>query len=294
MPTPTYTTPPTAPSRGDPTTFNTRFAAWLAWIATFTPELVTGTEWMAEQAEEVAEAASEVTAAAAVAADAAGLRGDSTTTLTVGAGNKDIGLTSAKASLLTANRQVVLILKSDASIKMFGNIAASPAPTSTTARVVVTSGGVFGSGIYSDWHVMDAAFLQSAATSAEIWAGTTDAAGISPKGITDTIAPVTIAYASTLVLNMAQGRYRRMTASASFTLGVPINAKAGQTFILDTVNSAGSIVLAVNAAWDRRSGLLGVLKPDNAARNKIIGIIDEVDGSGTMTRGTYDVMPGLA
>jgi hypothetical protein len=286
--------PADPPSTNDPSTFDARADALLGAL----PDMVTE-ENAAITAMNVAitqmnlDIAS-IASSATVAADAAGLRGDSNTSLSVAAGNKDIVLTSAKASLMTVNRQVVLVSKSDASVRMFGNIDSSPAPTSTTARVVVTTGGVFGSGTYSDWHVIDAAFFSPAATAAEEWEGESDAAPSTPKSRGDAAAPVAVAYASTLALNMNEGRYRRMSASASFTLGIPTNAKAGQAFILDTVNTAGSIVLAVNAAWDRRNGVLGVLNPDNGAKNKIIAIIDEVDGSGNMTRGTYEVFPGLA
>lgn len=283
------------PSTADPVNFDSRADNYLGKF----PDLKTQQNAMAAAmnlvADEVQEDASDIAASALVAADAAGLVGKMTGSLAVSAGTKAITLTSAKASLAVANKQVVIVLDSDASIKMFGVIASSPTPTSTTFSVTVTSGGVFGSGTYSGWKIIDAAFFGTASTKEELWAGESDASSPSPKSLSDAAAPQTVAYASTLALNMENGRHFRCTAvSASFTLGVFTNAKAGQTFILDLLNSAGSIVLAVNAVWDCENGVLGVLKPDNGARNKIVGIIDEVDGSGNVTRGTYRVMKGLA
>lgn len=277
-PTPIAALPTPVPTTADPTNFDTRADALLAAMPDMVDEMNAVADTTYDNAVEAAASASEVAGQAAVAADAAGMVGRSTTTLTVGAGTKAITLTSAKASLMTAGRQVVISLLSDPSIRMIGVIAASPAPTTTTASVTVTSGGVFGSGSYSDWQVMDANFFAPAATASEVWAGTTDAAPMTPKGLMDSLAPQTVAYASTLALDMNAGWYQRCDAvSASFTLGVFTNAKAGQPFVLDLTNSAGSIVLAVNAVWDRADGLLGVLNAANGARNKIVGIIDAVD-----------------
>lgn len=291
---PAVSTLPPAPVRGQ-AGFSAATGTFLEALPDWGDELEACGEATYENALAAEAAASEVAAQAMVGADAAGLVGRSTTTLTVGAGSKAITLTSAKASLLTAGRQVVIALLSDPSVRMWGTIAASPAPTSTTATVTVTSGGVFGSGSYSNWQIIDAAFFSPAATASEIWAGDTDAAPMTPKGMMDSLTPVDLAYAATLVLNMDDGWYRRVDdVSASFTLGVFTNAHPGQPFVIDLVNTAGSIVLAVNAVWDFPDGLLGVLNPANGAKNKIVGIVDEVDGSGNVTRGTIYVLPGLA
>jgi hypothetical protein len=293
-PTPIAALPTPVPTTADPANFDTRADALLEAFPDMVTEMNSVADTTYDNAVEAAASATEVAAQAAVAADAAGLVGRSTTTLTVGAGSKAITLTSAKASLLTAGRQVVIALLSDPSVRMWGTIAASPAPTSTTATVTVTSGGVFGSGSYSNWQIIDAAFFSPAATASEIWAGTTDAAPMTPKGLRDSAARVAITYASTIAPDLSQGWNRTLSASASFTLGIPTNCAEGDVVVIDIVNTASSIVLAVNAAWDRSDGLLGVLNPANGAKNKIICWIDEVDGSGNMTRGTYEVLPGLA
>lgn len=283
--------PTPVPSTSDPANFDTRADAFLGALPTFATEANALAVQMNSDAEDVAEAVTDIQASALVAAEAAGLVAQSTSLLSVLAGSKTITFSSAKPLLAEVNKRVVILLKSDPTIRMFATVATVTDSSHITATVV--SGGVFGSGTYSSWEIIDAAFFGAAATASDIWTGTSDVPTITPKSQTDAAAPVIIAYASTLVVNMNEGRYRRLSASASFTLGIPINAKPGTGFVLDILNTAGSIVLAVNAAWDRKNSLLGLLNPANAARNKIVCIIDEVDGSGNMTRGTYDVQPGL-
>lgn len=54
MTTPTLTTPPSAPSRADPTTFRSRADAFLGWFATGFSELTTMIAWIVTQAATIA------------------------------------------------------------------------------------------------------------------------------------------------------------------------------------------------------------------------------------------------
>lgn len=282
------TIPSDPPSTDDPATFDGRADNFLGDFPAFGSELNASITAMNADLTQANEDITSIAASAAVAADAAGLLGRMTGTLTVGPGAKAITLLSPKPSLAVATRQVVILLLSDPTIRMFGTIASSPTPTSSAFSVTVVSGGVSGSGSYSEWQIMDAAFLGAAATVAQIRAGDSDAVGITPKGLRDSNAPVTLAYASTVTPDLtADGWHRRMTASASFTLGAPTNCKPGDVLVIDGTNSAGSVVLAVNAVLQRSS--LGVIGPGSGARWKIFVFIDEVDGSGTCTRGSYNV-----
>lgn len=285
MPTPTYTPPPTPPTRGDATTFSARVAAFLAWIVTFVGELITATAWFSTKSAEVAAASAEISAAALVAADAAGLVARSTTTVSVGAGSKSFHFVAPKPALAVMNRQVAAMLLSDNSIFMIGTITATDGTDDITLTVV--SGGVSGAGDYSDWQLIDAGFLGKAATVAEIRAGISDVVAISPKGQRDAQAPVALTPGSTVTPNLVNGRRFTLTASASFTLANPTNCRPGDPIEITVTNAAGSIVMAVGNAWKRQNSIF-ILDPASGRKNKIAGVVETVDGSGNATEITYN------
>jgi len=71
MPDPTFTTPPSAPSRAVPSTFSSLTDAFLAWMVTFQGELATAVTWFSSTASTVStDAGSADTAAATAAASA--------------------------------------------------------------------------------------------------------------------------------------------------------------------------------------------------------------------------------
>jgi hypothetical protein len=280
--------PTPVPTTSDPANFDVRADAFLAALPTFATEANALAVEMNADAAQVEADASAIAAAALVAADAAGFVATSTSSLTVGAGTKTIHFASAKPSLAVATYQVAIVLASDNSIKMIGNVAT--VTDSDDITVTVVSSGVSGSGTYSGpWLIIAGAFLGSGATAPEMWAGTSDAVSISPKSQTDSDARTALTWASTTTPDMAAGWYRSLTASSSFTMGAPTNAKPGKVIKIDITNSAGSIVLAVNAAWKRQGGL-GIIGPNNGDKSKFVGFIEEVDGSGVMTAGTYNII----
>ena len=70
MPDPTFTTPPDAPTRQQPSTFSTRADAFLSWMVTFTGELTTAVSWLSSTASTVStDATAASDAASATAAD---------------------------------------------------------------------------------------------------------------------------------------------------------------------------------------------------------------------------------
>jgi len=69
MPDPTFTTPPDAPTRQQPSTFSTRADAFLSWMVTFKGELTTAVSWLSTTASTVSTDAT--TASDAVSAAAA-------------------------------------------------------------------------------------------------------------------------------------------------------------------------------------------------------------------------------
>lgn len=282
MPTPTYTTPPTAPTRGDPSTFSARFAAWLAWMATFVGQLITGTAWMADKADEVADASAAIEAVSLVAIDAAGLRGDSNSTLTVGAAVHNIVLLAAKPNLVELNRRVVLVLKADPSIRMIGSI--TEVTSTTVFKVTVTSGGVFGTGSFSSWQVLDAAFFTPAATSAEVLQATNDVAPMTPKSLKDALQPYGLVDGPTVTPNGLNGLDFDWIIGGNRTLGAIINTyKGARGEITITQDATGGRVLAWSSVYKRRGGL-PVLSTAPGAIDYLSYTVKAVDGSGTATR----------
>lgn len=288
-PTPIEPVPTPVPSTDDPTNFDARADAMMEWFEDGIPGIDDAAQTTYDNALEVFETATTLQGQAAVAADAAGLLGSSTTTLTVGAGNKDFTLQVAKPNLMTADRRIVFILKSDPTIRMFASIDDTPAPTSTTGRGIVTTGDVSGSGSYSDWHVMDAAFLSAGATADEIRAALTDGAGITPKGVKDALATETLTFGGTVTIDAADGKNWALNANTSFTLGAVSNTYPGDVLSVTVTHTAGGNVLAVGSAWKRRGGL-GILSTTNGHIDEIIGIVKTVDGSGNATRIVYDIL----
>lgn len=272
------------PITADPDDFDAR--ADLAWTE-LNPAIAGINDAAAktfQNAEEVFEAATDIAAAADVAADPAGYVGKSNTPLTVVAGNKDITLTAARANLLTPNRQVVIVLDSDPSIKMFGTIAGAPAPTSTTARVVVVSGGVFGAGSYSGWKIIDAAFYASSATPAELWAGDSDVAVLTPKSLRDAKAWVPLVDGATVTPDGDNGRNFTWTIGGNRTLGAITNCGVNDTFLLQIMQDGiGSRLLAWATGVYYRAGGPPVLSTTPGAKDYLQLRVITVNGAGTAT-----------
>lgn len=271
MPTPTYTAPPTVPTRGDPTTFSSRFAAWLNWMVVQYNELVTGTEWMAEQAEAVAESSSALAAAMLVAADAAGFVATSTSSLTVSAGTKTIHFQAAKPSLAVVPYQVAIVLASDNSIRMVGNVAT--VVDSDDITVTVVSSGVSGSGTYSGpWLIIAGAFLGTGATAAEMWAGTTDVASVSPQSLRLAAAFQTLTEASPITWNVAtQGFNAKVTLTANRTVAAPTNLQDGVTYTFHPIQGgSGSYTLSWDSVWDFGAAGVPVLSTAVGKEDKIV------------------------
>lgn len=284
-PTPIPNIPTPVPSTDDPGNFDDRADDTLVAMPPAIDGMNDAAENVYANAVEVFDKASEISAAAMVAADAAGLVGRSNSTLIVGAGNKDVALTGSKPNLLVVNKRVVLINPSDPSIKMFGSVLGSPAPTPTTARISVVTSGVFGSGSYSSWTVMDAAFFGAAATKEELWAGTTDAAAASPKTIRDAKVWVPLADGATVTPDGLVGRNFLWTLGGNRALGAITNCSPNDTFLIEaTQDGSGNRILAWASGVYVRAGGLPILSTAAGAKDYLQLRVITVDGSGTATR----------
>ena len=282
-PTPIPNIPTPVPSTDDPGNFDDRADATLVAM----PPAIDGMNDTADNvfanAMEVFEKASEIAAAALVATDAAGLVGRSNSPLVVGAGTKNIGLLAAKPNLAVLNKRVVIVQLSDPTIRMFGTI--SSVTSSSAFAVTVVSSGSFGSGSFSSWQIIDAAFFGAAATKEDLWAGTTDAAAPTPKSIRDAKVWVPLVDGATVAPSGLAGRNFTWTIGGNRALGAITNCSPNDTFLLEiTQDGTGSRILAWAAGVYYRAGGLPVLSTAAGGKDYLQLRVISVDGSGTATR----------
>jgi hypothetical protein len=258
-PTPIDPVPTPVPTQDDPSNFPARGDAMMEWFETGIPGVDQAAQDTYDNAMEVFAAATEIAAAALVASDAAGFVATSTSSLVVGAGTKTIHFNTAKPSLAVATYQVAIVLASDNSIKMIGNVAT--VTDSDDITVTVVSSGVSGSGTYSGpWLIIAGAFLGSGATAAEIRAGVTDQVSLSPGPMYSALAEVTVTSAAgSIALDMSTfiNAYHDLTENT--VLANPTNAKPGQSGRIRVRQHASSAkTCATGTNWYRQGGDLPV------------------------------------
>lgn len=261
--------PTPVPSSGDPANFDARADAFLGALPAFATEANALAAQVNVRADEVDIAAAEIAAAALVATDAAGLVGRSNSPLVVGAGTKNVILLAAKPNLVVLNKRVVIVQISDPSIKMFGTI--SSVTSSTVFAVTVVSSGAFGSGNYSSWQIIDAAFFGSSATAIEIWAAS-GVAAIAAEGLYAAMAsqPFTEpGAAGTFTFDGAAGwSFHTTIAGTGKTFGAPTNFKPGQSGRIRVAVQTGAGPLAFSTVWKFSFGA-----PVTASTNGLVFVI---------------------
>lgn len=261
--------PTPVPSTDDPGNFDTRADATLGALPDAVDGMNAATANVFSNAQETFEKAQEVANAALVAADAAGLVGRSNTNLVVGPGTKTPELLAPKPGLAVLNKRVVLVQMSDPSIKMFGTISA--VTSSSKFSVTVVSSGVFGSGSYASWQVIDAAFFSPAATPGDILSGATDTAAMTPFGFWGAQDDIALPYASTIALNLAVGvNFIVDPVTGAPAIANPTNMKVGQEISLTLVNGAGAGQPTMGSAWRRPNGVQQ-FSTVNGQKNVLVG-----------------------
>ncbi|MDP1599025.1 hypothetical protein [Phenylobacterium sp.] len=266
-PIPEITTP--VPLSTDPDNFEAR--ADQAW--TELPESIEGMNAAGlvtfNNATEVFERAVEIEAAALVAVDAAGLVGRSSAPLVVGAGVKPVSLLEAKPKLAVLNKRVVILQNSDPTIRMFGTI--SSVTSSSAFAVTVVSSGAFGSGNFSSWQIIDAAFFGAAATAIEVWTAN-QAASLAPTslyGATESQPFIEPGAAGTFTFDGNAGwSFHTTIAGTGKTVGAPTNFKPGQSGRIRFVVQAGAGPLAFSTVWKFSFG-----PPVTASTNGLVFVI---------------------
>jgi hypothetical protein len=275
--------PTPVPSTADPANFDTRADAFLGALPGMLTEENAAIAAINLTSDDINTMATDIAAVAAVATASTDLVAFSTSNLDVAAGTLTIHFTAPKTGF-AADDQVAVILRSDPSIRMYGNVATFDGSDDMTVAVV--SSGVFGSGTFASWVIVSTAFLSAGATAAQMWAQTSDAVAATPKANKDANALVALTFGATVTPNLLNGRRFSLSASSSFTLANPTNCSPGDPIEINVTNTAGAIVLAVGTAWKRQNGLF-VMDPANGHTNKITGIVETVDGSGNATAITY-------
>lgn len=275
--------PTPVPQSSDPVNFPARGDAVMTALPGVVAGMNTASAATKANADEVLQAVLDITGLASLAAEATESFGYMVGNLTVSAGTKAITLTAAKTGFLV-NERVAIVSRADPTIRMFGTIAASPTPTTTAFSVTVVSSGVFGSGTYSDWIVMSAAFLAQGATAAELLAQATDGAAVTPKVIKDAKGWVVLPDAATVTPNGLSGRNFTWTIGGNRTLGAITNCAPNDVFrIAVTQDGTGGRVLAWATGVYFRGGGLPVLPTSAGAKAFLKLEVVSVDGSGTAT-----------
>lgn len=196
---------------------------------------------------------------------------------------KNVTLQAAKPALAVLDKRLVIIQPSDPSIKMFGTITG--VTSSTVFAVTVDAEGVFGTGSYDRWTIVDAAFFTSAATKDDLWAGETDAAAVSPKTIRDGKVWVALADGATVTPDGRNGRNFLWTIGGNRALGAITNCSPNDTFLLEiTQDGTGNRILAWAGGVYVRAGGLPVLSTAAGAKDYLQLRVITVNGSGTATR----------
>jgi hypothetical protein len=279
---------PPAPDRGDPAA---QFSADAAAFTGALPQL--GTQMNASAAATYQNAAAAVEAAGAVQAVAdvamgnTDLVGFSTSNLSVSAGVKTVHLTEPVEGF-ALNDQVLIRLRSDNSIQMAGQITLWDG--SDDMQVTVVTSGVFGSGVYASWIVMSGAFLQAGATAADIHAGETDRAAITPKGWKDSLEAFELVDAATVAPSTADGfRFYWLVGGNNMLDAVEETYVGAPIHITFEQEAPGGYDLAFDGSWESMTGQMGVLAQGSGALTELVGEVMEVDVGGTATRTVYNM-----
>lgn len=292
MTTPTFTAPPTAPSRSDSdAVFVTRANAFVAWFATLYTELVALVAWMVTSVATVAANAGTASADAASAAasanaalSATGYMRRSTASLAIGTGAKAVtGLNSPSAASFANGDEVTLIDSDDPEKRMWGAVS-SANMAAGTMTVTVASGDFAGAGTLSNWIVIHRAFEGLlAATAAEIWAAATAIKALTPANMKAALVRVALTDGATVTPDGAAGLDFTWTIGGNRTLAAITNTYPGaRGSIQITQDGTGSRVLAWSSAW-HRSGGLPVLSTAPGAVDFLDYEVVTVNGSNTAT-----------
>jgi hypothetical protein len=245
MPDPTFTAPPTAPSRSDaPATFVSRADAFVAWFSTLYTELVAFVTWLNTT---IADATANLTALVS----AAGFSGTSTTSNSIGTGSKTFTTQTGKAWVV-GSRIVAADTGAPSTNYMAGTVTAY---NSGTGALTATFDFTQGSGTLTAWTLSlsgPPGVTIAKASPAEIRDGDEDTKFVTAKGLMDAAAFVQISAGGSYTLDLSTGINFEITLTSNMTFAVPSNLEDGAsgilTFLQQSSGGTYNRTLAFNAA----------------------------------------------
>lgn len=250
--------PPAAPSRltDADAAYVVKADAWMAFQPTLRAQMNTSAAATYQNALDAQASATTASAAAVTATAAAAAAVSATnrlttisTSLTPGAGAKN--LTGLPSTLAAVNGEDwTLVSASDNRIRMHGPLS-SVTLGAGTATLTVPSGGYSGTGAHTDWILVDSRLLVPLGDAADVRAGAASGLAVSAKALADAAAFGTLTDASTIAWDVdADGFNAKLTLTANgHTMGAPTNLKDGLTYTLD-INPATYSLAGWNAVFD--------------------------------------------
>lgn len=261
----TLTAPPDPPLRSEGrAAFSSKMEAFLLWLVLFVSQLLT----LVDQLNAALAAAID---AAASAMNAPAVNGHSTTNVTVGTGTKTFFVETGKS--FRANMYVLAAATGATGVWMHGQVASYNA---ATGELAIAVGKTLGSGSFTDWNIGPSApvVLSPAASAADVRAGNSVEAMLTPKSLIDAVAWVTVPYASTIALDLTAGVNFKTTLTGPAVLNVT-GGRPGQSFTLEVrQDGTGNRALAYAAAL-RFFGVVPQLSTTANAVDKFTGIVND-------------------
>lgn len=231
---------PPPPTSADQTNFVSRADLFVAAFAAFVAQANTLTD-------EVNANAIAASAAAVTAVNAPGTGGTSATSLTVGIGAGAL-ITQTGKNWQVGN-WLTIAQTSNPTNWMVGIVTAYNSGTGALSFNIV---GVNGGVTATDWTLgLSAPSVLMAALTAQIWAGTSNNVALTPAGMFAAAAPVAVADAATITLNLSQGlNWAIASFGGNRTLANPTNQKAGQSGVIAISQDAtGNRTLGFGSNW---------------------------------------------
>lgn len=225
------TSAPTPPSTSDPSNFNSRADAFVAWLDTFADEINAD---VIPAMEDVTEAATDLGGASVAAVLNTAYAAHSFSNMTLSTGSKTVVLAQSGKSF-AANDLIVAVERTDPSLRMFMTVNSV---VGTTLTCTVPSGGVMGSGSSANWLIIHSAFLGSPASATIVRAGSDTSSPITASALMTAPQPQNLTDAATIAWNMGTAINAAVVLGGARTMGQPTNAKAGVTYTLEVVQDA--------------------------------------------------------